>query len=553
MQIIIRKTFADLALGANAVVDWLNAWLAWRIIYLRKHPKLASRAPGVCRVVWTVGGYPSAATASVLGEWKICTDAQSMEGIELGKHDVIEGRSKTQTAKDAQLSQIVKPLFSGLAEGMAVMIELVTWDGGDVTPQTAQESLVIYGQMVNGQLIVKSIWPKALPHDDGGSYWAAEWPDEEETLKALQKVIRLKASFEEKKSADGTLTFIARDEFKAVAIYSALRTLTGEQAQMGKDESIRAKVSPLHMAAAITYAELDDSTLSIFSPATSRASGVFVKTLFRTTSTTEKFRYFFLRAAFWLAVTIGLVWLALRFTGAAKWITALAAGLPAIVFAIVVGWKGFFIWLYRREMRKGLQKIYTNPWEATEVTEPGAAFVDQPTFKKYSADIEALGGRHIMDLDVKNTGCSNLARLYFIPASKTYFYLSFMSENPDAGKNFPVMPSFLVRTMYEGGVNFASADKGVSFKPRLDKRSGSKVLVEPKSAADMLERHLRALKDFKTSAAGPVEFTKEDFIAREKSDHEHLSKLHEDYGYYSWWNAVGDSFGWIHGHYKEKR
>jgi hypothetical protein len=152
---------------------------------------------------------------------------------------------------------------------------------------------------------------------------------------------------------------------------------------------------------------------------------------------------------------------------------------------------------------------------------------------------------------VKNTGCSNLARLYYLPDSKTYLYLSFIAENPDAGKNFPVLGSFLARTLYEDGVVVATVDRGNGFKQQLDKSSWSRMLLDVKGVKDMLERHVRVQKRFVTKATGPIELSKEAFIAREKSDHLRLSELNRKYGYYRLVDAFGDSFGWVRRSFRE--
>ncbi|HUS33743.1 MAG TPA: hypothetical protein VM680_00180 [Verrucomicrobiae bacterium] len=547
MLTIIRNQFLDLALPAQTVAEWFKAWLAWRVIFLRQNPAEAERGLGVCRVVCSLGGYPHAQVESAAADWKRFLPKEWFEGVEVGKDDLLVARSIAQKIPEAKLDGVVSALFSGMSDGMAVMLELVTWDGGEVGPATTQEALVFYGLAEDGQFLLKAIWTKSLPHDDGATYAAATWPDEEATVNAFQRIEKVRARVESGGVKDGVVSYIAQDEEHAVMTYLALRALTGAEAERKPGErTVRGAVAVEQMVHAVTYVALGENVPLVFSPAAARNGSLVVKVFFGTTGLTEKFTNFLKRAGGLFIVTGWLVWLARsELLGNWRLLFWILAVIAALMVAVVVGWKAYFIWMYRTLMKQGLAKVYNAPWAADEVTEMDARFANQPTVRKFSADLEALGGRHVINLDLKNTGCTNLARVYFMPESKAYFYLSFIVENPDGNKNFPALGNFLVRTLYEDGVVVATVDRGNGFKQQLDKGSCSKMLRDVKGVKDMLERHVRVQKRFGTKAAGPIELSKEAFIAREKSDHVRISELNHKYGYYRLVDAIGDSFGWI--------
>ncbi len=173
MLTIIRQQFLDLSLGAQTITEWFKAWLSWRTIALRQNAAQAERGHGVCRVVCTLGGYPHAQVESAAADWKRFLPRESFEGVEVGKNDLLVVRSSAQEIPRAELGAIATSLLSGISDGMAVMLELVTWDGGEVGATTTQEVLVFYGLAHEGQFLLKAIWTKSLPHDDGSTAAAA--------------------------------------------------------------------------------------------------------------------------------------------------------------------------------------------------------------------------------------------------------------------------------------------------------------------------------------------------------------------------------------------
>jgi hypothetical protein len=493
MYVITRQKFLDIPLGPAGVATWFEAWLEWRSIYIRNAGD--GRATGVCRLDCTISGYPAGDVSSKAAQWSAGIPKESFTGVEAGKDDTVVVRSIVQSAVQPRLLEIVKPLFCDLTEGMALMLELVTWDGGPVTSTTIQEALVLYGLIRNGELIVKGIWPKGLPHDDGSIYKSAVWPGEGNAVGGLRKYAMWR---------DGLLP------------------------------------NP----ATASYSELTDGVKSIFSPSAVRHGSRFVKIIFGGTQLKENLWSFAKRTFGLLAITVVLGWLSsLKFVGGLRYLVLLAAITSGIGLAFAVGWKALLIWMFGSQMRKMFKRIYNEPWSGIEVPDAESACGDEPAFRKLSADALALGGTHLVDFRMTNTGGPNLTRVYFYSESKTYLFLLFLLENPDGGKNFPMQSTFLVRTLYENNVVVATVDQGLGFKKRLDKRSCRKMFMGVTGIADMLARHAKAAKNFMTTERGPLELSKEQLIQREICEHEESSQRNRNYGYYHWSDAFGEIFG----------
>ena len=271
MLTIIRQEFLDLSLSAQTTTEWFKAWLAWRIIFLRRNPAHAARGLGVCRVVCTLGGYPHAQVESAAADWKRFLPKESFDAVEVGKSDLLVVKSIEQKIPEAKLDAIVSGLFSAMSDGMAVMLELVTWDGRELGPTTAQEALVFYGLAEGGQFLLKAIWTKSLPHDDGATYAAAAWPDEEATVKAFQRIEKVRARVEAGGEQNGVVSYIAQDPVHAGATGLAVRALTGVEAEVAGERTMRAAVTVEQMAHAVTYVALGEDVPLVFSPAAARS------------------------------------------------------------------------------------------------------------------------------------------------------------------------------------------------------------------------------------------------------------------------------------------
>jgi len=510
MYVITRNKFLDIPLGPDGVAAWFEGWLGWRAIAIRKNVG-ARGLDGRFHVECTITGYPQGELAGKADEWNRALSKQWFEGAEFGKEDSIVIRSIAQPIGPQPLIEIVTGLFNGLAESMAVMIELITWSGGTISSDTPQQALVLYGLMENGVFVVKAVWPKALPHDDGSISKPAVWPGEASAVEALNQFLTFRQGMF--KGPEASETF-----------------------------------------AAATYERLDEGVKTVFSPMAAQQGALFVKIIFGGTQLKENFGHFLKRTLGLAGVTALLIWAwtvdGLRMLRYVSLTTALFTG---IAFVVAVGWKGFIIWMFRKEMRKGFKRIYTEPWGGREVADAEQIFGGIPSFRKLSDDAVALGGQHVIDLNVTNNPGVNVTRVYFYRESRTYLYMVFLMENPDAGKNFPASSTFLARTLYTNGVVAATIDQGLGFKKRLDRHSCSKMLVGITTVEEMLKRHASVVSKFVTREEGPLAFSKEELIRREISDHEKISQLNRKHGYYTWIEAFGEAFGWVRRDYKEDR
>jgi hypothetical protein len=543
MQIITRFKFPDVSLDAETIAGWFEAWLGWRMIFLRSN-LAASRPDGVFRIDGFVAGYPEKELAARASDWSARLPKERFRAAQI-KDDGVLLRSTVQPIGQHELAEILGALFCEPAEAMAMRFELVTWDGGAEDSVVPQEALVLYGVMRDGAFVLKGLWPKALPHDDGSLYQAAAWPEQERALRAFGIFSEVRARLQTTAEDRGKLSHSAETYEEAASAAIALRKLTGKEVEFEPgDVTLRADVTATQMALAASYGAAGNGISSVFSPAVVRQAALLVKILFGSGQLKENIWEFAKRAGGLLGATSVFAALCtLSALGKLRFFIVQAAIVCGIGFLIAAGWKAYIIYMFRTQMRKGLGKVYSAPWEGTEILAPDERFWNQPTFRKLSADAEAAGGRHFIDLMMKNTGTMNVARVYFFADIKTYLFINFILENQDGGKSFPVQATLLARTIFADGVVVATVDQGLGFKKRLDKRSCRKLFMGVTGVADMLARHRKTLAKFQTTARGPLEFTKEEFIANEKSEHVVSSERNRKYGYYRWTDAVGEVFG----------
>jgi hypothetical protein len=303
-----------------------------------------------------------------------------------------------------------------------------------------------------------------------------------------------------------------------------------------------------------TFEQLSDGVKMVFSPAAARQGSLFVNIIFGGTDIKEDFWHFLKRTSGLLLATALFVWLfRLDSLRAMRFLFLTVAIVTGIACIAAVAWKSFFIWTYRTQMRNMFKRIYNEPWSMAEVADAEQEFSHIPTFRKLSSDALAMGGRHVIDLQMRNNPGLNVTRVYFYPNSRTYLYMLFLLETADAGKLFPATSTFLARTLYDNGVVVATIDQGLGFKKRLDQRSCTKMFKGITTIEDMLTRHAKVVSGFVTREGGPLALSKEELIRREISDHEQISERNRKHGYYTWTDAFGEAFGWIRRDYKEDR
>lgn len=538
---LIRKAFPNIPLDATTLASWIESWLAWRALHG------SFMVDGEFQVVFEISCIPEA---------DLKKDAERIRSIasplfttsEIIGNDTVRAISKSWPAKTAtHLEETCALIISAAAPGKPLAIEIIT---RRPVSHAAPEHLVFYCLAENNSLTLKAIWLKHPPHDDGKIYQFAVSPDED----PLIATFRRSAEFERlvaKPDEHGRIRFNFDDPAYAGAVAVNLRILCGPRADITlEDATIVTAATARQLAHAAVARELPESTAAAFSPIAAKQGSNFVKIVF---GFGEKFSAFAFRAAAPLAIAVFWfwVWLRLRAMGIGllvQLLSLLAGILFAALFLFVVGWKANLLYLYRKQMRAGMRKLYSEPLRLTKLDSLPAHAAADPTLQKWTADLIALGGQHVLDLE-SELGISNLARIFYFPQHHAYFQLLGLFSIHDGQLHFPANANFLVVTYFPNAITVTTSNAPQGFRRQLDKRSLIKFLPHLQTPRELIEKHFHLVSNFKTTAQ-PLRFTADEFLARIAADHVEFADRMRRYGYYRWPDAFREVFRLVRREYK---
>lgn len=498
---------------------------------------------GEYRIAFEVSCLPEA-ELQVEAERIRCAAGPLFESIQTVGHDTVRGTSRLWALSSASnLTDLCAVVLAAAPDGHPLMVEIIT---RKANTSDAAEHLVLYGLVENGSLTLKALWAKVPPHDDGSLYLPAVWPDEEALIGAFEQC----RAFEQliARPEGGIVWFDFGDSSTAGKVATNLRNAQSNKVQIETDGSVlRTSATQRQLAHAAIALQLTETITATFSTVAMKQGSWIVKAGF---GMNETLPAFFLRTGAFLLPAVLFFWLMRQMDGWTGRLLTLAAGIFfVVIFAATFGWKAYLIFMYRKLMRDGMRTVYSKPMEFTVLESLPEMVAQDPAVRKWTADALALGGKHVIDLDVHNTGCKSIARCFYIPAQRTFLQVMCLYELQDGLQHFPANSNFLATTYFPDGVNVVCTNARMGYRKRLDPRSVAKAIPEALTPRQLLDKHSAVLAGF-TPPGAALEFDAKQFLARSASDHLSYAKRMEKYGYYRWEDAVREVFNIVRPDFK---
>jgi hypothetical protein len=258
-------------------------------------------------------------------------------------------------------------------------------------------------------------------------------------------------------------------------------------------------------------------------------------------------RGFLLRVAVAGALFVVCLWGVLAFSASNPRLlfpVNLGLALAGLGLVYTLGLKSMLIYKALTQMRASLSAAYARPIAYPEIdlaAIPGA--LQDPTLRKLSAEIAALGGRHYKDIQVQPEVSGQFwIRLYLFPEDATVFTAMFMHRS---GK-FYVVPSkatFLLRTNLSDGYRLVSTSGGSGYRKPLSALPViSRTFPGVCDPAEMLQKHRAVLAQIEQAGRTRVPIAPEHLIAQMVAEHEQIGAELAKYGYFQWDDAVRMAF-----------
>jgi hypothetical protein len=347
--------------------------------------------------------------------------------------------------------------------------------------------LVLVGQLHDDRLQLKAAWPGSMntePFDP--FYRMAVWPQEQEYLQALEAFQRTGKAI-----PVSTGVFVSRSQERTAYWYIRLLfDVPGEQRKL------------------LTFL----GRISFFAALTLLA-GVWLY-LVRD--------IMLLRVA---PVLLGLI------------------GLAGLGFNL--WWKARMVYQYHARMKAAFRKLYSRSvsFPAVDLSELGVA--DNPAVVKYSAELEAAGARHLIDVRVDPpTNSLAYIRIYQIPDTHSYVFLNIMLATQNI-QYFPAHVFLMVMTYFADESRLASTNaKAAGFRKQRRPNVTMRRFPEAQNPGDVIDRHRQVLKRLLDDGRvlAPIKSAQGLLDAQVKL-HDETCALAKQQGYYTWGAAMRHAFG----------
>ena len=202
---------------------------------------------------------------------------------------------------------------------------------------------------------------------------------------------------------------------------------------------------------------------------------------------------------------------------------------------------------YRRAMRRGLGKLYSEP------IEPIAADLSQdhtPTLLKYSAEMESLGAKRICDSTLKRAGIVIGSNQRYFHLGDTEIALGLLRQT-ESLMNFPPQPIFFLNTRFTDGRRHFTTNSPI-YRKRTRLEVSGRCLVDG-SVAEVWALHRQEVDQLIAQGAIPIAppATMEQVFERMRLDHEESRAMWQKRPY-SWGDAFHDAFKIVRREYRPR-
>jgi hypothetical protein len=385
--------------------------------------------------------------------------------------------------------------FDGLP--LMLRLSLHAWPGEPEGTPAAGGTLVVCGRLEGGRLRLKGIWPAGLAEGKEALYEKAKWHEENWFLGAL----------------DDYCATGRRPAFPRASHFAGRHTQWGQ-----------------HLA------------LSRFIRYPSR----------------RQLPAFLDRVAFFgvpLLLALALLAWILSWPSPEPWLLGALTPLAVVPLAglvYVVGKEVRRVAAYHRRMSAELTRVYAQNvrYEAVDLAALGV--IEDPAVRKYTAELEALGCRHYLDVrtDPGPEG-TTYVRLFVLPGESTYVQLLLLFATKQF-QLFPAKPTLLVTTYLEEG-RLTSINGGGGYRKVLNPRVIARYFPD-QDPAEFVAKHCRVLRRLWDEGLRPVLLPGPQALLRQLADdHAEARRLWERYGYYSWGAAFRQAFDLVRREYRVDR
>jgi hypothetical protein len=220
-------------------------------------------------------------------------------------------------------------------------------------------------------------------------------------------------------------------------------------------------------------------------------------------------------------------------------------------FGFNVWWKARMIVAYHSRMKAALRKVYSRSITLPAVDLAQLGVADNPVIVKYSRELEAFGGRHLIDVRI-DPPTSNLSyiRVFQFAEDHTQVLLNVMLATANL-HFFPANSFLLVSTHFADGSKLTSINsKASGFQRSRRTNMISRRFPGIDNPGELLVRHREVLNGLLNEGRrlAPLLST-EGFVRAWIKEHEENGELAKEQGYYTWGAAFRQSFGIVRREY----
>ncbi len=478
-----RREFVDRLLGPNDLDDLTAIWLAWHedAQVNRRKQLIGYRA-----VELRLYGFPRSQGAFLKEElerrlkdrrWDYTVDLSDPDNLRVSTPFLSDFES---CSLGDWLTLVQTPAFYGLIAFLRLSTH--DWPGQPEGPAHAGRTLVLCGLLKEEGYLLKALWPADLEHSPERLYEMTVWPQEEIVLQALEEYQQTK------------------------------------KVPLGPDELFSSRLAQKQstfLAGLIVFLHRGERRLPWF----------LTRVIFHSAA---------------LALIAGLYFLLPPFNRKTKLFVALA-----LLFGTALGYvltrEAKRVRSLYRNMWAAMKKIYTQAisFEAVDLAELGLK--DDPNNVKYTAELEALGCRHLADVrHVPGPSGTIYNRLFVLPADHTYVFLNLMVSTRNF-QRYPAYAFFFICTYFEDLRLVTVHETG--FRKPILRHVQTRVYPGVHDPALLLAAHRKRVEEQRREGhvLSPL-MTAPVLFARMAKDHEESSAAHRKHGYYSWAAAIRQNF-----------
>lgn len=198
---------------------------------------------------------------------------------------------------------------------------------------------------------------------------------------------------------------------------------------------------------------------------------------------------------------------------------------------------------FHRRMGEARRRIYSRSVDYPEVDlsrEPGA--LEDPSVRKFSRDIEALGGVHFRDITIEPPLESrSVIRLYLLPEDRTVLTLMLM-RGTGTLRLFPARPICMARTYLADGWRVYSTNGISGYARPLPLPVIGRRFPEAAHPSDLVARHREVLRGLASQGRAAAPLEPERVVERMVEEHRETGALLAKRGYYGWDDAFCQAF-----------